>query len=59
MLLFSGPIANLAELKARTVQLIHNISTDTLRSVVEHAISQFEIVAENGGQHIEHFLSLL
>ncbi|GBM51594.1 hypothetical protein AVEN_834-1 [Araneus ventricosus] len=45
----SGPIANLAELKTR-------ISTDTLPSVVEHAKSQFELVAENSGQLIEHIL---
>ncbi|GBM38269.1 hypothetical protein AVEN_17717-1 [Araneus ventricosus] len=54
---FSGPIANLAELNTRVAQHIHNNSTDTLRSVVEHAISRFELVAQNGGQHIEHFLS--
>ncbi|GBN64442.1 hypothetical protein AVEN_243948-1 [Araneus ventricosus] len=46
------PIAKLAELKTLTAQHIHNISMDTLRSVVERAISGFEFVAENGGQHI-------
>ncbi|GBM06620.1 hypothetical protein AVEN_220053-1 [Araneus ventricosus] len=54
---FCGPIANLAELKRRIAQRIHYISTDMLRPVVEHAISRFELVAENGGQYIEHFLS--
>ncbi|GBN33471.1 hypothetical protein AVEN_58101-1 [Araneus ventricosus] len=53
---FSGLIANLTELKTRIVQHIHNLSTDTLRSVVEDAISRFELVARNVGQHIEHFL---
>ncbi|GBN46651.1 hypothetical protein AVEN_44258-1 [Araneus ventricosus] len=52
------PIANLAELKTHFAQYIHNIRTDTLRSVVEHAISRFELVAKNGGEHIEYFLIL-
>ncbi|GBL82021.1 hypothetical protein AVEN_50595-1 [Araneus ventricosus] len=52
-----GPIANLAELKNRIPQHIHNITTETLRSVAEHAVLRFQLVAENGGQHIEHFLS--
>ncbi|GBM29650.1 hypothetical protein AVEN_125297-1 [Araneus ventricosus] len=55
---FSGMISNLAKLKTRIAQHIHNISIDTLRPVVEDAISRFELLAENGGQHIEHFLSL-
>ncbi|GBM01073.1 hypothetical protein AVEN_136628-1 [Araneus ventricosus] len=50
--------ANLGELKTRIAQHIHNIGTNAVRSVVEHAISWFELVAENVGQHIEHFLSL-
>ncbi|NSX83578.1 hypothetical protein GOM44_04430 [Wolbachia endosymbiont of Atemnus politus] len=55
---FRGPIQNLAELKTRITQHIHNITPDTLRSVVEHAVSRFQLVAENGGQHIEHLLSI-
>ncbi|GBN15679.1 hypothetical protein AVEN_170955-1 [Araneus ventricosus] len=55
---FSDRIEILVELKARSEQHIHIISQDTLQSVVEHAISRFELVAENGGQHMEHFLSL-
>ncbi|GBO28196.1 hypothetical protein AVEN_160136-1 [Araneus ventricosus] len=54
---FSGPIANLAELKTRIKQHIQNISTHTHRSVEEHAISRFELAAENGGYHSEHFFS--
>ncbi|GBM96280.1 hypothetical protein AVEN_109583-1 [Araneus ventricosus] len=53
---FSTPIAHLAELKARIVQHILNMTPETLRSVVEHAVSRFQLVAENGGQHIEHVL---
>ncbi|GBN77041.1 hypothetical protein AVEN_208727-1, partial [Araneus ventricosus] len=53
---FSTPIAHLAELKARIAQHILNVSPETLRSVVEHAVSRFQLVAENDGQHIEHVL---
>ncbi|GBN81236.1 hypothetical protein AVEN_69091-1 [Araneus ventricosus] len=54
---FNGPIANLAEFKARIALHIHNISTDPFRSVVEHAIFRFKLVSEDGGQHIRHCLS--
>ncbi|GBN86846.1 hypothetical protein AVEN_215156-1 [Araneus ventricosus] len=55
---FGDTIANLAELKASIAQHIHKIITDTLRSVVEHDISWFELVAQNDGQQIvEHFLN--
>ncbi|GBM07560.1 hypothetical protein AVEN_230002-1 [Araneus ventricosus] len=54
---FSGPITNLAELKTRIAHHNHNISKDTHRSVVKHTISRFELVTENGRQHIRHFLS--
>ncbi|GBM41721.1 hypothetical protein AVEN_220976-1 [Araneus ventricosus] len=50
-------IANLAELKNRITQHIHNITTETLRSVVEHAILRFQLIGENGGEHIEHCYS--
>ncbi|GBM66465.1 hypothetical protein AVEN_146293-1 [Araneus ventricosus] len=53
---FSTPIAHLAELKARIEQHILNVTPETLRSVVEHAVSRFQLVAENVGQHIEHVL---
>ncbi|GBL75288.1 hypothetical protein AVEN_194510-1 [Araneus ventricosus] len=54
---YGGPIANLAELKNRITQHIHNITTETLQSVVEHAVLSFQFIGENGGQHTEHFLS--
>ncbi|GBM18817.1 hypothetical protein AVEN_203096-1 [Araneus ventricosus] len=54
---YEGLIANLAELKNRIMQHIHNISTETLRSVVEHAILRFQLIGENDGQNTEHFLS--
>ncbi|GBM08385.1 hypothetical protein AVEN_108380-1 [Araneus ventricosus] len=54
---YGGPNANLTELKNRITQHIHNIATETLRSVVEHAVLRFQLIGENGGQHSEHFLS--
>ncbi|GBO25004.1 hypothetical protein AVEN_2969-1, partial [Araneus ventricosus] len=54
---YGGPIANLAELKNHITQHIHNIATETFRYVVELAVLRFQIIGENGGQHIEHFLS--
>ncbi|GBM82609.1 hypothetical protein AVEN_255413-1 [Araneus ventricosus] len=38
---YEGPIPSLAELKNRITQHIHNITTETLRSVVEHAVLRF------------------
>ncbi|GBN28558.1 hypothetical protein AVEN_181596-1 [Araneus ventricosus] len=57
MLCTGGPFANLAVLKNRITQHIHNITTETLRSVVEHAVLRFQLIEENSGQHIEYFLS--
>ncbi|GBN29891.1 hypothetical protein AVEN_30796-1 [Araneus ventricosus] len=54
---YGGPISKLAELKNRITQHIHNITTETLRSVMEHAVLRFQLIRENDGQHIEHFLS--
>ncbi|GBN36732.1 hypothetical protein AVEN_26635-1 [Araneus ventricosus] len=54
---YGGPIANVAQLKNRITQHIHNINTETLQSVVKHAVLRFQLIVENGGQHIEHFLS--
>ncbi|GBM73688.1 hypothetical protein AVEN_177739-1 [Araneus ventricosus] len=54
---YGDAIANLAELKNRITQQIHNMTTETLRSVVEHTVLRFQFIGENGGQHIEHFLS--
>ncbi|GBM93645.1 hypothetical protein AVEN_191660-1 [Araneus ventricosus] len=54
---YVAPNANLAELKNRITQHIHNITTETLRSVVEHAVLRFQLIGEKGGQQIEHFLN--
>ncbi|GBM96286.1 hypothetical protein AVEN_142048-1 [Araneus ventricosus] len=46
---YGVPIANLAELKNRIRQQISNITTETLRSVVEHAVLRFQLIGENSG----------
>ena len=33
-----------------------NVILETLRLVVEHVVSRFPLLTENGGQHIEHVL---
>ena len=55
--MLSDPIANLAELKARIMQYIHNVTPETLQSDVEHNVYQYQLVVENGGQHIKHAIS--
>ena len=50
---FSAPMAHLAELKTLIAQYILNVTPETMRSVVEHAFSRFQLLAENGRQHIE------
>ena len=50
---FSAPVAHLIELKGRIAQHIPNVTPETLRSVVEYAVSRFQLLVESGGQHIE------
>ncbi|GFV03165.1 uncharacterized protein TNCV_4017621 [Trichonephila clavipes] len=47
---FIAPISHLAELKSRIVQHILNVIPDTLRPIVEHTVSRFKLVTDNGGQ---------
>ncbi|GBN30054.1 hypothetical protein AVEN_235941-1 [Araneus ventricosus] len=54
---YGGQIANFAELKNRITEHIRNITTETLPSSVEHAVLSFQLIGENGGQYLEHFLS--
>ena len=49
-------IASLAEMKARIVQQILNMTPETLRSIVEFAVSRFKLLSQDGAQHIEHVL---
>ncbi|GBO46894.1 hypothetical protein AVEN_186267-1 [Araneus ventricosus] len=54
---YGNPIVNVGEFQNRITQHIHNITNETLRSVVEHPVLRFQLIGENAGQHIEHFLS--
>ena len=54
--LISAFIANLAELKVCIEQYILKVTLKTLRLVLRHALSRFQLVAESGGQHVEHVL---
>ena len=56
-ILLSTPNAYLEELRfARIAQHIQNLTLETVRSGVEHAVSRFQFLAKHGGQHIEHVL---
>ena len=52
---FSTSIAHLAELKACIAQHILNMTPETLWLVVEHDVSWFKLLAENGGQILNIF----
>ncbi|GBL83143.1 hypothetical protein AVEN_145745-1 [Araneus ventricosus] len=52
---YGGPIVNLAELKYRITQHIHNMTTKTLLSVVEHVVLRFQLVGENGDSILNIF----
>ena len=54
--MFSALIVYLAELKVRIAQHILNMTLETLRLFVEHAVSRFQLLAENSAQHTEHAL---
>lgn len=46
----------LPDLKDSISQHVRNISPNTLRSAVEHALLRIQIVADNNGNHVEHVL---
>ncbi|GFV71675.1 uncharacterized protein TNCV_3534651 [Trichonephila clavipes] len=46
----------LPDLKHSISRHVLNMSKNTLRSTVEHAILRFQIVAENDGHHVEPLL---
>ncbi|GFW89841.1 uncharacterized protein TNCV_2424981 [Trichonephila clavipes] len=46
----------LPDLKYSISRHVLNISHNTLRSMVQHAILRFQILAENDGHHVEHLL---
>ena len=55
-MLYSVLRLHLAKLKAHIAQHILNLTSEILRSVVKYAVSRFQLLAENGGQHIENIL---
>ncbi|GFW47237.1 uncharacterized protein TNCV_56901 [Trichonephila clavipes] len=48
-IVFSAPIAHLAELKSRIAQHILNVIPKTLQSIVEYVVPRFKRVAHNSG----------
>ncbi|GFW52027.1 uncharacterized protein TNCV_2818961 [Trichonephila clavipes] len=55
-MIFCDPITSLSDLKESIERHVHNIPQCMLLSTVKHTILRFQIVADNGGQHIEHVL---
>ena len=51
---FSTLTARLAELKALIAQHILNLIPEIAQLVVEHVVSRFQLLVENGEQHIKH-----
>ena len=52
--MFSGSIVRLNKIKSRIEQHISNLDPEILQYVVERAVYQFKLEAENGEQHVEH-----
>ena len=49
-------IVNLAELNTLIIQHIHNVTPETLGSVLEHSVYLFQGEAKSGRTHNEHLL---
>lgn len=45
--MYSGLTANLAELEARVTQRIHNVTPEIPRSIFEHALYRFQLMADS------------
>ncbi|GBL94545.1 hypothetical protein AVEN_235631-1 [Araneus ventricosus] len=56
---FSTQIAHLAEVKARIAQHILNVTPETLRSVVEHAVSGFQLFLKTVDSILNRFCTSL
>ena len=52
-------IANLAELKARITQHVHNLTPKAFRSVVEYSVYRLQLVEKNSGLHLNAFCASL
>ena len=55
-MVYLDPITSLSDLKESIEYHMLNIPKFTLLSTVEYAILRFQMVADNGGRHIEHDL---
>ena len=55
-MVYRDPIIFLSDLKESIKGHVRNILQFMLLSTIEHAIFRFQMVAANGGDHIEHVL---
>ena len=55
-MIYRYPITSLSNLKENVKRHVLNIPQFMLLSTVEYAILLFQIIADNGGHHIEHVL---
>ena len=55
-MVYRDPIISLSDLKEGIERYVRNIPLFMLLSTVEHANLFFQMVADNGGHHIEHVL---
>ena len=55
-MVYHDPITSLSELKESVERYVRNIPQFMLSTAVEYEILLFQMVADNGGHHIEHIL---
>ena len=55
-MVYRDPIISLSDFKESIERHVRNIPQFMLLSTVEYAILHFQMVADNGGHHIEHVL---
>ena len=55
-IVYRDPITSLSDLRENIECHVRNILQFMLLSIVEYAILSFQMVADNGGHHIEHVL---
>ena len=55
-MVYRDPITSLSDIKDSIEQHVRNIPQFMLLSTVEYSILCFQMVADNGGLHIEHVL---
>ena len=55
-MVYRDPITSLSDLIESIEHHVHNIPQFILLSTVEHVILHYQMVADNGGHHIERVL---